>query len=87
MTSVLPRRYRTAHPRHCGTPKELWGFRTPAVRGTPAAVARRFLRHGAGRLADISAALIAMKRLWPEGNGPRACRDREAQRLEEDLAL
>ena len=39
----------------------------------------------AGRIADIPAALIAMKRLWPEGNGLRTRRDREAKLFEEGL--
>ena len=47
MRSLLPRRYKTIPGRYYGTPKELWGFRTAAVRGTPAAVARRFLRDSA----------------------------------------
>jgi putative peptidoglycan binding protein len=40
----------------------------------------------ARRLADIPGALIAMKRLWPEGNGPRGRRDREAKLFEEGPA-
>lgn len=40
----------------------------------------------AGRIADIPAELKAMKRLWPEGNGLRARRDREAKLFEEGLA-
>ena len=40
----------------------------------------------AGRLGDIPAALRAMKRLWPEGNGLRDRREREAKLFEEGLA-
>jgi Putative peptidoglycan binding domain len=40
----------------------------------------------AGRLSDIPAALRAMKRLWPEGNGLRDRREREAKLFEEGLA-
>jgi len=40
----------------------------------------------AGRLADIPAALRAMKRLWPEGNGLRGRREREAKMFEAGLA-
>jgi hypothetical protein len=40
----------------------------------------------AGRINDIPAALRAMKRLWPEGNGLRDRRDREAKLFEEGLA-
>jgi Zn-dependent metalloprotease len=50
MTSLLPRRYKTVPGRSYGTPKELWGFRTAEVRGTLAAVARRFLRDSAALL-------------------------------------
>jgi len=39
----------------------------------------------AGRIADIPAALRAMKRLWPEGNGLRDRREREAKLFEEGL--
>ena len=39
----------------------------------------------AGRVADIPAALRAMKRLWPEGNGLRERREREARLFEEGL--
>ena len=41
----------------------------------------------AGRFTDIPAALRAMKRLWPEGNGLRDRREREAQLFEEGLTL
>jgi hypothetical protein len=44
MTPLVPRRYQTVPGRSYGTPKELWGFRTAAVRGAPRAIARRFLR-------------------------------------------
>jgi len=47
MTPLVPRRYKTVPGRSYGTPKELWGFRTAAVRGTPRAIARRFLRDSA----------------------------------------
>ena len=40
----------------------------------------------AGRLTDVPAALRAMKRLWPEGNGLRDRREREAVLFEEGLA-
>jgi hypothetical protein len=40
----------------------------------------------AGRLGDVPAALRAMKRLWPEGNGLRDRREREAKLFEEGLA-
>jgi len=40
----------------------------------------------AGRAADVPAALRAMKRLWPEGNGLRDRREREAKLFEEGLA-
>jgi len=40
----------------------------------------------AGRNAEIPAALRAMKRLWPEGNGLRDRREREAKLFEEGLA-
>ena len=40
---------------------------------------------GAGRLTDIPVALRAMKRLWPEGNGLRDRREREAKLFEEGL--
>ena len=40
----------------------------------------------AGRFNDIPAALRAMKRLWPEGNGLRGRREREAKLFEEGLA-
>jgi len=39
-----------------------------------------------GRLGDVPAALRAMKRLWPEGNGLRDRREREAKLFEEGLA-
>src|SRR5207244_13249696 len=39
----------------------------------------------AGRLTDIPAALRVMKRLWPEGNGLRDRREREAKLFEEGL--
>jgi len=41
----------------------------------------------AGRFTDIPAALRAMKRLWPEGNGLRDRREREAKLFEEGLTL
>jgi len=41
----------------------------------------------AGRVADVPAALRAMKRLWPEGNGLRDRREHEAQLFEEGLRL
>ena len=41
----------------------------------------------AGRFTEIPAALRAMKRLWPEGNGLRDRREREAKLFEEGLAL
>ena len=40
----------------------------------------------AGRTADVPAALRAMKRLWPEGNGLRDRREREAKLFEEGVA-
>jgi peptidoglycan hydrolase-like protein with peptidoglycan-binding domain len=40
----------------------------------------------AGRFEEIPAALRAMKRLWPEGNGLRERREREAKLFEEGLA-
>ncbi len=40
----------------------------------------------AGRLGDVPAALRAMKWLWPEGNGLRDRREREAKLFEEGLA-
>lgn len=40
----------------------------------------------AGRTADVPAALRSMKRLWPEGNGLRDRREREAKLFEEGLA-
>jgi len=40
----------------------------------------------AGRFEQIPAALRAMKRLWPEGNGLRDRREREALLFEEGLA-
>src|SRR6185295_3793248 len=39
----------------------------------------------AGHIARIPAALRAMKRLWPEGNGLRERREREARLFEEGL--
>jgi hypothetical protein len=39
----------------------------------------------AGRLADVPAAIRAMKRLWPESKGLRDRRDREARLFEEGL--
>jgi GH24 family phage-related lysozyme (muramidase) len=39
----------------------------------------------AGRITDVPAALRAMKRLWPEGNGLRDRREREAKLFEEGL--
>jgi mannose-6-phosphate isomerase-like protein (cupin superfamily) len=33
MTPLVPRCYKTVPGRSYGTPKELWGFRTAAVRG------------------------------------------------------
>jgi Arc/MetJ-type ribon-helix-helix transcriptional regulator len=38
-----------------------------------------------GRFADIPDALRSMKRLWPEGNGLRDRREREARLFEEGL--
>jgi GH24 family phage-related lysozyme (muramidase) len=40
----------------------------------------------AGRFADVPAALRAMRRLWPEGNGLRDRREREAKLFEDGLA-
>jgi hypothetical protein len=39
----------------------------------------------AGRFGDVAAALRSMKRLWPEGNGLRDRREREAELFEEGL--
>jgi len=39
----------------------------------------------AGRFVDIPAALRSMKRIWPEGNGLRDRREREAKLFEEGL--
>ena len=36
-------RYQAVAGEHYGTPKEVWGFRTPATRGSPRSVARAFL--------------------------------------------
>jgi GH24 family phage-related lysozyme (muramidase) len=57
-------------PGHPGSRKEMRDIR--------AAIA-------AGRLVDVPAALRAMKRLWPEGNGLRDRREREATLFEEGL--
>lgn len=40
----------------------------------------------AGRFGDVPAALRSMKRLWPQGNGLRDRREREAKLFEEGLA-
>ena len=60
----------TDSTRHPGDRKEMRDIR--------AAVA-------AGRLGDVPTALRAMKRLWPEGNGLRDRREREAKLFEEGL--
>src|SRR5258706_10040739 len=36
-------RYKSVSGEHYGTPKEVWGFRTPAARGSPQGAARAFL--------------------------------------------
>jgi len=41
----------------------------------------------AGRFTEVPAALRAMKRLWPEGNGLRDRREREAKLFEEGLGV
>jgi len=48
----------------------------------------REIRDGvaSGRINDIPAAFRSMKRLWPEGNGLRDRREREAKLFEEGLA-
>ncbi|HVN36162.1 MAG TPA: M36 family metallopeptidase [Casimicrobiaceae bacterium] len=40
---LAPREYKTEPAGHYGTPKEIWGFRTRAIRGSPVAAARAFL--------------------------------------------
>lgn len=50
MKPLGARAYKVVPGRHYGTPKEIWGFRSRPGRGTPAAVARKFLKANAALL-------------------------------------
>lgn len=50
MKPLAAKAYKVVPGRYYGTPKEIWGFRAPAGRGTPAAIARDFLKANASLL-------------------------------------
>ena len=64
--------------------------RGPQLTDPPGSDARKEMRDirdavAAGRFVDVPAALRSMKRIWPEGNGLRDRREREAKLFEEGL--